>query len=80
MVVTYELAHHCCRLIVNACANVSVYFSPYCSTAYLSNGVNPVNADIVQEKHCYSSYIIIDRCPWSIILIVYLVNYCKITL
>ena len=35
----------------------------------------PVNADIVQqEKHCYSSYIIVGHCLCSVILIVYLVS------
>ena len=38
------------------------------------------DADIVwKEKRCYSSYIIVGCCPWSTILIVYLVNYCKLT-
>ena len=46
---------------------------------YISNAFAPVNADIVQqEKYCYNLYIIVEYCPWSTILIVYLVNYCKI--
>ena len=31
------------------------------------------------RKHCYSLYNIVGHCPWSTILITYLVNYCKIT-
>ena len=42
--------------------------------------ITPVNADIVQqEQYYYSQYIIVGCCPWSAILIVYSVNYCKIT-
>ena len=65
---------------MNAFANVSVWLFTIL-LCHISNTFAPVNADTVrQERHCYSSYIIVSRCPWSAVLvIVYLVNYCKIT-
>ena len=69
----YLWVHHCWRLIAEVCANISLY--PFTILLYHIS-----NADIVwQEKHYYSSYIMVGRCPWSAILIVYLVNYCKPT-
>ena len=43
----------------------------------ISNTFIPVNEDNAhQEKHCYSSYvcIIVGRCPWTAILIKYILS------